>query len=69
MSPEQIERMFDPFYTTRQREGAIGMGLSIVYGIVQNQGGEIDVQSTPGKGTTISIHLPQTLPTEGKRLQ
>ena len=67
MNPEQIERMFDPFYTTRQREGAIGMGLSIVYGIVENHGGEIDVQSSPGKGTTISIHLPQDVPSEGKR--
>ena len=69
MTREQVERMFDPFYTTRQREGAVGMGLSIVYGIVQSQGGAIDVQSLPGKGTTISIHLPQDLPTKGKSFQ
>ncbi|NLE37226.1 MAG: two-component sensor histidine kinase, partial [Pirellulaceae bacterium] len=55
---EEIDHVFDPFYTTKGEQGGTGLGLSITYGIVQQHGGTIDVESKPGRGTTISISLP-----------
>lgn len=53
---EQVRSIFDPFFTTKP--GGIGLGLSIVYRIVQEHGGEIKVESAPGKGTTFIMHIP-----------
>ena len=61
MTEEQIQRMFDPFYSTRRQDGGVGLGLSMVYGIVKKQGGTIDVSSSPGQGTTLTISLPRNL--------
>jgi PAS domain S-box-containing protein len=58
MTQEQVLRIFDPFYTTRHREGGTGLGLSITYGIVQDHAGTIRAESTPGKGTTMRLTLP-----------
>jgi signal transduction histidine kinase len=58
MRPEEVERIFDPFYTTRENTGGTGLGLSISYGIVQEHAGSIDVQSVPGAGTTVALRLP-----------
>ena len=58
MTREQRNRLFDPFYTTREREGGTGLGLSIVHGIVLAHGGKIDVDSQLGQGTTMTIELP-----------
>jgi len=58
MTPEQMERIFDPFYTTKLRTGGTGLGLSIVQSIVRQHGGTIDVRSTPGRGSTMTIALP-----------
>ncbi len=52
------QRVFEPFYTTRQDIGRTGMGLAMVYGIVKNHAGGIDVESEPGRGSTFRIHLP-----------
>ena len=49
MTDEEIDRMFDPFYTSRADQGAAGLGLSITYGIVRQHGGKIDVRSRPGR--------------------
>ena len=55
---EEAALLFDPFYTTRQEQGGMGLGLSIVHGIVKDHDGEIDFESEPGKGTTMTISLP-----------
>ena len=57
---EEIGHIFDPFFTTRAGEGGTGLGLSITYGILKQHDGTIDVDSTPGQGTTVSITLPAT---------
>ena len=58
--PEVIERMFDPFFTTRGVGKGTGLGLSLVHGIVTDLGGAIDVQSAMGEGASFEIWLPVT---------
>jgi signal transduction histidine kinase len=57
---EEITKIFDPFFTTK-RTGT-GLGLSVSYGIIQEHGGTVDVQSRPSEGTTFIINLPTTMP-------
>lgn len=57
ISPEHLKRIFDLYFTTK--EGGSGIGLSMVYRTIQMHDGEIEVQSTPGKGTTFRVTLPQ----------
>ena len=61
-----LQRIFDPFFTTRLGKGGSGLGLYIVYNLVtRTLGGQIDVQSTPGKGTRFTLVLPCTAPADG----
>ncbi len=58
MSEEIKDRIFDPFFTTKQSTGGTGLGLSVIYGIIEEHGGHIDVETRVGKGTTFTYHLP-----------
>jgi two-component system, NtrC family, sensor kinase len=59
MNEEQLAHVFDPLYTTRRQIGGSGLGMSIAYGIIRGHGGRMEVQSQPGKGTTVTIDLPR----------
>lgn len=58
MDTKTLARAFDPFYTTREELGRVGLGLNIVHGIIQQHGGYLEVDSAPGRGSKFSIYLP-----------
>jgi len=55
---EVLDRVFDPFFTTKDDGKGVGLGLAVVYGIVESHGGHIEVRTTEGQGTTFEVTLP-----------
>lgn len=61
MTPETIDRIFEPLFTTRQDSGGTGLGMSIVASFVTEMGGRVTVDSSPGSGTTVLLLMPVVL--------
>ena len=61
MAPDVLKHIFEPFYSTKKDKGT-GLGMFITYGIVRRLGGDIQVESEEGKGSTVRVRLPLTPP-------
>ena len=57
ISQENMNKLFTPFFTTKETGKGVGLGLSVVHGIIERHHGKIEIESNPGAGTTFSIYL------------
>jgi two-component system NtrC family sensor kinase len=57
---EAIGHIFEPFFSTKDKESGVGLGLAVAYGIVRGHNGTIDVTSRQGQGTTFTVRLPRS---------
>lgn len=69
IAPSDIERIFDPYFTTQPVGVGTGLGLAVVHGIVTNSGGTIIAESEPGKGSTFKVFLPRIESTAGAEIE
>lgn len=67
IEPENLSKIYDPFFTTKEVGKGTGLGLAVSYGIVQEHVGEIKVESTPGEGTRFTLKFPLTIPQQQRK--
>jgi len=63
MPPELLERVMEPFFTTKPPGSGSGLGLSMIYGFAKQSSGHLTIESEPGRGTTVRLYLPRALGT------
>jgi signal transduction histidine kinase len=64
ISPELLDRIFEPFFTTKEETSGVGLGLAVVYGIVQRHHGSVQVESELGRGARFTVRLPVRQPAQ-----
>lgn len=64
MDASVLEKVFEPFFTTKPIGQGTGLGLSMIYGFTRQSGGQVDVESAPGAGTTMHLYLPKSDPAQ-----
>jgi CheY-like chemotaxis protein len=65
ISPAVMERLFEPFFTTREAQSGTGLGLAVVHGVIAEFGGAIDVQGKPGHGARFTLYFPESTEPQG----
>ncbi|MCD4750537.1 MAG: HAMP domain-containing protein [Thermoanaerobaculales bacterium] len=69
MSADVARHAFEPFFTTKDQGDGVGLGLSVVYGIVERHGGNIDLETAPGEGCRFTLFLPNKPPQRGEEIE
>jgi signal transduction histidine kinase len=64
MTEEVARHCMEPYFSTKARGESTGMGLALVHAVITGAGGQVEVESAPGRGTTFSLLLPRALPKE-----
>jgi len=64
IAPEHLDKLFTPFFTTKEQGRGVGLGLAVSHGIIERHGGRIEVQTEVGKGSTFTVYLPAHIPAE-----